>query len=153
MNIGLLEDKDKLLDFMFHPLFVEHCLYDDDTRERFFNNRPTSKYFYIEDSEIMSVVQFECMTPVLMCVHMFINPKYWGDDYGPDVYKIFTNWLKDTYPHIHKLLVLVPVVCRNVIMCAGKIGFQPEGIVAGGVYWRGKVVDMAILTKFIRGVN
>lgn len=101
-----------------------------------------------DDKKLYGLTRVDYMTSVTSSVHGYLKPKYWGTSISAQFAPLVETWFREN-TNIHKLVALSPKCCTHVLQSVARMGYEIEGLLVGAIYWRGKIEDLVILSKFI----
>lgn len=104
------------------------------------------------DDNICGFVKYEPLTSIMVSYHVYINSNTWGSGLSHEIKQALDHYFLSSTT-FHKILIQTPRVCENVIKAAIREGFEVEGILVGGIYWRGKVENLVLMSRFIRSIQ
>lgn len=116
-------------------------------------NFNVSVYLLLYNNDnICGFIKYEPLTSIMVSYHVYLKSTFWGTGISHDVkHAVDTYFLSTT--SFHKILIQTPRPCENVIKAAFREGFQIEGVLVGGIFWRGKVESLVLMSRFIRSIQ
>ena len=150
-----LNDFHKIIRIMSDPILFEASMTDEDIE---LNNQgrwmldTNIHYLGLEkDGECIGIVRFSQLTSITIDYHWHLLPQYWGTSLSDEFVKLVDEWFKEN-TSIHKVVIQSPQVCTHVYKAAIRNGFSVEGVLTGGILWRGKVQDLILMSRFIKRI-
>lgn len=111
---------------------------------------PYCTYLRLEsNNKLVGYVKFEYITNVCVCYHWYLSSKHWGSGLSNELSDAVDKWFVKSTP-IHKIIIQSPQTCKEVLQAAARNGFEVEGVLTGAIYWRGKIENMVLMSKFIK---
>lgn len=149
----LLDDPDQIRDFMLQPVIRDVVLTDEELaayEAGEYCSGDWSEYLGIfSEDELVGVIKYEMMTTITARIHPYLMPAYfkaWITD--KETISKGNHWFAENTT-AHKFVVQTPQCCTKVMTCLHKAGYELEGILTGGIIWRGKVENLIFMSKFI----
>lgn len=91
-----------------------------------------------EDEKIKGCFQLRELTKVLVEVHIYILPQYWGTDTSIDASFAGFKWLLLNTPY-RKVFTDIPEDCTNVIDLVKRVGWKQFGSLDDGVIYNNRL--------------
>lgn len=101
-------------------------------------------------NEKVAMCRFQQMYNITGSYHIYIASSRWGNGDSLQVSDAVDKWILDN-TICHKITNVTPQCCEHVLKAAMKTGFRAEGILIGATFWRGKIENIVLLSKFLKG--
>ena len=96
----------------------------------------------------LGFMKFEPITNVTLGYHSYIRSEFWGLDIANKLVPLLDDWFRENTKYL-KITVQTPECCREVLQFAARNGFEVEGVLTGGIFWRGKLENLILMSRFI----
>lgn len=111
------------------------------------------KYLVFYKAEIpIAVIRLYTLANLTVDMHVHLLPEYWGDGTSRTVETYVEDWLKENTNYC-KIVIQTPQCCKNVLVAATREGYELEGVLTGAIYWRNKIENIVLMSKFIKRGN
>jgi RimJ/RimL family protein N-acetyltransferase len=106
------------------------------------------RYYLIKNNGVIcGLVRIGEMTNIAADLHFHIFKRFWGTGVSDAVEAAAGEILKqDSYVTV---MSMSPKCCVQVIKAALRVGYEIVGAIPKGIYWRGSMEDLVILSKSI----
>ena len=101
-----------------------------------------------KDETSVGIIRLKFVTPVMVEFHWHLLPQHWGTGVSNEANEALEAYVQNTL-HVNKLMSYIPSSCKHTLKAAGRAGYEIEGVLCKGEYWRGQVVDLVIIAKFL----
>ena len=116
-------------------------------------NPNVSIYLIVYNNDnIAGLIKYEPLTSIMVSYHVYLKSAFWGTGISHELKQVLDHYFLNN-TSFHKILVQTPRVCENVIKAAIREGFEIEGVLVGGIFWRGKVENLVLMSRFIRRIQ
>ena len=98
--------------------------------------------------EPIAIARLYSISNLTVDMHLHLLPKYWGTGISSEVSSKIEEFLISNTNYC-KIIIQTPQCCREVLKAATREGYELEGILTSGIFWRGKVENIIIMSKFL----
>ncbi len=152
IEIKPISNTDNLTTFFSQDKVMKYCLSDGEIQQLKNNQwspEDNSSYIKLEDeNRFLGIVKYEPLSNVTALYHLYVSPDFWGKDLVKDIQSDIEQWFVSNTSY-HKLVIMTPRCCENVISRAYAEGFKVEGVLIGAICWRNQIENLVLLGKFI----
>ena len=149
-----LTDDQTILNFLLQPVVKDSAFTDEDivtADAGLFQLENESEYVGLyKELTLIGVIKYEYLTTITVRVHPYILPNHmrsWLDSMDE-----CDEWfIKNTMAH--KYVVQTPQCCKSIIKMLHIQGFQLEGALIAALFWRGKIENLVLMSRFIDRVK
>ena len=132
MRCELSEDLDLIKSIITNPLLFRLTAGKSENSQGFKVDK-SWKYliFRLDDNTPVACVQIKELTKIVLEVHIFVLPKFWGNQISLEVVTAGHEWIKSQ--GYRKTFTRVPANCVHILKFLNQINYKVCGMIENGI--------------------
>jgi RimJ/RimL family protein N-acetyltransferase len=141
-------DLSLIKEIMCDKILFEASMPDEDLQLYALNEwNPTLNCMYL-NYDNKAIIRLFDLSNITADMHVHLLPKYWGTGVSDELQSTVEDWIKENTQYC-KIVIQTPQCCESVLKASSRNGYTLEGILTSGIYWRGNIENVILMSKFI----